>query len=100
ERAESLSLSSVSSTLEAFMENSTLGDSPSLSVLVDQGSSTSTDTVASSSGESPIERVHRVLKSTMPGQGRELQVNVPDTIVFDYMSLNLESDVRMFFLTF
>ncbi|KAM4713456.1 midasin isoform 2-T2 [Anableps anableps] len=48
-------------------------NSPSLAALVEQGSSTSSDTVAATSGDNPIQRVHQVLKSAMPGQGRDLQ---------------------------
>lgn len=53
---------------------------PSLAALVEQGNSLSSDTEATGSGDSPIQRVHQVLKSAMPGQGRDLQVKVQDCL--------------------
>lgn len=47
---------------------------PSLPDLVEQGSSASLDSVDANPEETPIHRVHQALKSTLPGRGRDLQV--------------------------
>ncbi|KAF0023084.1 hypothetical protein F2P81_023714 [Scophthalmus maximus] len=46
---------------------------PSLPALVEQGSSASLDSVDANPEETPIHRVHRALKSSLPGKGRDLQ---------------------------
>uniref|UniRef100_A0A8C3A899 Midasin n=1 Tax=Cyclopterus lumpus TaxID=8103 RepID=A0A8C3A899_CYCLU len=47
---------------------------PSVPSLVEQGSSASLDSVDANPEETPIHRVHRALKSSLPGKGRDLQV--------------------------
>lgn len=44
--------------------------------LVEQGSSASLDSVDANPEDTPIHRVHRALKSSLPGKGRDLQVRV------------------------
>ncbi|XP_034383470.1 midasin isoform X2 [Cyclopterus lumpus] len=46
---------------------------PSVPSLVEQGSSASLDSVDANPEETPIHRVHRALKSSLPGKGRDLQ---------------------------
>uniref|UniRef100_A0A8C3A4W9 Midasin n=1 Tax=Cyclopterus lumpus TaxID=8103 RepID=A0A8C3A4W9_CYCLU len=48
---------------------------PSVPSLVEQGSSASLDSVDANPEETPIHRVHRALKSSLPGKGRDLQLN-------------------------
>ncbi|XP_061563343.1 midasin [Cololabis saira] len=47
---------------------------PSVTALVEQGSSAGLDGVDLDPKETPVHRVHRVLKDTLPGKGRDLQV--------------------------
>ncbi|XP_030578137.1 midasin [Archocentrus centrarchus] len=47
-------------------------NSPSVPALVEQGSSANLDSVDSNPEETPTHRVHRVLKSTLLGKGRDL----------------------------
>lgn len=47
---------------------------PSAPSLVEQGSSASFDTVDTNAEETPVHRVHRALKSALPGRDRDLQV--------------------------
>lgn len=47
---------------------------PCAPCLVEQGSSSSMDDVDSQPEETPLHRVHRVLKEAFPGKGRDLQV--------------------------
>ena len=49
---------------------------PSVPALVEQGTSASLDSVDTNPEETPIHRVHKALKSTLPGKGRDLQVQV------------------------
>ncbi|KAM7394956.1 hypothetical protein PAMA_006612 [Pampus argenteus] len=51
---------------------------PSVPSLVEQGSSASLDSVDTNPEETPIHRVHRALKSTLPGKGRDLQNEGPE----------------------
>uniref|UniRef100_A0A8C3G6C5 Midasin n=1 Tax=Cyclopterus lumpus TaxID=8103 RepID=A0A8C3G6C5_CYCLU len=51
---------------------------PSVPSLVEQGSSASLDSVDANPEETPIHRVHRALKSSLPGKGRDLQVQGPE----------------------
>ncbi|XP_035534963.1 midasin [Morone saxatilis] len=51
---------------------------PSVPALVEQGSSASLDSVDANPEETPIHRVHRALKSVLPGKGRDLQNEGPD----------------------
>ncbi|XP_041831629.1 LOW QUALITY PROTEIN: midasin [Melanotaenia boesemani] len=53
-------------------------NSPSVPALVEQGTSASLDSVDTNSEETPIHRVHRVLKNNLPGKGRDLQNGDPD----------------------
>lgn len=43
--------------------------------LVEQGTNASLDSVDANTGETPIHRVHRALKSILPGKSRDLQVH-------------------------
>lgn len=49
---------------------------PSVPTLVEQGSSASLDSVDANPEETPIHRVHQALRSSLPGKGRDLQVQV------------------------
>lgn len=51
-------------------------NSPSVPSLVEQGSSASLDCVDANPEDTPIHRVHKALKSSLPGKGRDLQVPV------------------------
>ncbi|XP_035851556.1 midasin isoform X1 [Sander lucioperca] len=51
---------------------------PSVAALVEQGSSASLDSVDANPEETPLHRVHRALKSTLPGKGRDLQHEGPE----------------------
>ncbi|CAK6975580.1 Hypothetical predicted protein [Scomber scombrus] len=51
---------------------------PSVPALVEQGSSAGLDSVDTNPEETPIHRVHRALKSTLPGKGRDLQNEDPE----------------------
>ncbi|XP_034383471.1 midasin isoform X3 [Cyclopterus lumpus] len=51
---------------------------PSVPSLVEQGSSASLDSVDANPEETPIHRVHRALKSSLPGKGRDLQQEGPE----------------------
>ncbi|XP_042247008.1 midasin [Thunnus maccoyii] len=51
---------------------------PSVPALVEQGSSASLDSVDTNPEETPVHRVHRALKSTLPGKGRDLQNEEPE----------------------
>ncbi|XP_071334594.1 midasin isoform X2 [Trachinotus anak] len=51
---------------------------PSIPALVEQESSMSLDSKDANPEETPIHRVHRALKSTLPGKGRELQNDDPE----------------------
>ncbi|XP_032398227.1 midasin [Etheostoma spectabile] len=51
---------------------------PSVAALVEQGSSASLDSVDANPEETPLHRVHRALKSTLPGKGRDLQQEGPE----------------------
>ncbi|XP_067097253.1 midasin [Osmerus mordax] len=53
--------------------------SPCAPALVEQGTSASLDTVDANPEETPLHRVHRALKITLPGRGRDLQSDVPET---------------------
>ncbi|KAM6915471.1 midasin [Xenentodon cancila] len=53
-------------------------NSPSVTALVEQGSSVSLDAVDTDPKETPVHRVHRALKNTLPGKGRDLQVQNED----------------------
>ncbi|XP_031717306.1 midasin isoform X2 [Anarrhichthys ocellatus] len=46
--------------------------------LVEQGSSASLDSVDANPEETPIHRVHKALKSSLPGKGRDLQLEGPE----------------------
>ncbi|KAM6905784.1 midasin isoform 2-T2 [Lycodopsis pacificus] len=46
--------------------------------LVEQGSSASLDSVDADPEETPIHRVHKALKSSLPGKGRDLQLEGPE----------------------
>lgn len=58
---------------------------PSVPALVEQGSSASLDSVDTNPEETPIHRVHRALKSTLPGKGRDLQVQVSNCHLLSQM---------------
>ncbi|XP_034006274.1 midasin isoform X1 [Trematomus bernacchii] len=47
---------------------------PSAPSLVEEGSSASLDSVDANPEETPLHRVHKALKNTLPGKGRDLQV--------------------------
>ena len=49
--------------------------SPCAPALVEQGTSASLDTVDANPEETTLHRVHRALKITLPGRGRDLQVS-------------------------
>uniref|UniRef100_A0A665VA47 Midasin n=1 Tax=Echeneis naucrates TaxID=173247 RepID=A0A665VA47_ECHNA len=51
---------------------------PSIPALVEQESSTSLDSQDSNPEDTPVHRVHRALKSTLPGKGRDLQNEGPE----------------------
>ncbi|KAM9840331.1 midasin [Aulostomus maculatus] len=51
---------------------------PSVPSLVEQGSSTNLDIVDSNPEETPIHRVNQALRSTLPGKGRDLQIEGPE----------------------
>ncbi|GAA6218580.1 midasin [Lates japonicus] len=51
---------------------------PSVPALVEQGSSASLDSVDANPEETPVHRVHRALKGTLPGKGRDLQNEGPE----------------------
>ncbi|KAJ3606919.1 hypothetical protein NHX12_026435, partial [Muraenolepis orangiensis] len=51
---------------------------PCAPFLVEEGSSSTLDSVDANPDQTPIHRVHQALKSALPGKGRELQVEVPD----------------------
>ncbi|XP_062266826.1 midasin [Platichthys flesus] len=51
---------------------------PSAPALVEQGSSASLDSVDTNPEETPIHRVRKALKSTLPGKGRDLQDEEPE----------------------
>ncbi|KAK9531216.1 hypothetical protein VZT92_010656 [Zoarces viviparus] len=46
--------------------------------LVEQGTSASLDSVDADPDETPIHRVHKALKSSLPGKGRDLQLEGPE----------------------
>ncbi|KAM3861280.1 midasin [Diretmus argenteus] len=50
---------------------------PSAVALVEQGSSANLDSVDTNPEETPIHRVHKALKGTLPGKGRDLLTEVP-----------------------
>lgn len=54
---------------------------PSAPSLVEEGSSASLDSVDANPEETPLHRVHKALKNTLPGKGRDLQVVVMFTMV-------------------
>ncbi|XP_010790202.1 midasin-like [Notothenia coriiceps] len=51
---------------------------PSAPSLVEEGSSASLDSVDANPEETPLHRVHKALKNTLPGKGRDLQLEVPE----------------------
>ncbi|XP_054474709.1 midasin [Anoplopoma fimbria] len=51
---------------------------PSVPSLVEQGSSAGLDSVDANPEETPIHRVHKALKSALPGKGRDLQQEDPE----------------------
>ncbi|XP_059212052.1 midasin [Centropristis striata] len=51
---------------------------PSVPSLVEQGSSASLDSVDANPEETPVHRVHKALKSNLPGKGRDLQLEGSD----------------------
>ncbi|XP_069561962.1 midasin [Brachyistius frenatus] len=51
---------------------------PSAPALVEQGSSATWDSVDANPQETPVHRLHRVLKSSLPGRGRDLQNEDPE----------------------
>ncbi|XP_077950103.1 midasin isoform X1 [Gasterosteus aculeatus] len=53
-------------------------NSPSVPSLVEQGSSASLDCVDANPEDTPIHRVHKALKSSLPGKGRDLQQEDPE----------------------
>lgn len=53
---------------------------PCAPCLVEQGSSSSMDDVDSQPEETPLHRVHRVLKEAFPGKGRDLQADGPEEL--------------------
>ncbi|KAM4522940.1 midasin [Odontesthes bonariensis] len=53
-------------------------NSPSVPALVEQGSSTSLDSEDLNPEETPIHRVHRMLRNNLPGKGRDLQIECPE----------------------
>lgn len=50
--------------------------SPSLPALVEQGGGVGVDNVDADFKESPLQQIHRVLKNTLPGAGRDLHIQV------------------------
>ena len=54
---------------------------PSAPSLVEEGSSASLDSVDANPEETPLHRVHKALKNTLPGKGRDLQVVVIFTMI-------------------
>ncbi|XP_034060418.1 LOW QUALITY PROTEIN: midasin [Gymnodraco acuticeps] len=51
---------------------------PSAPSLVEEGSSASLDCVDANPEETPLHRVHKALKNTLPGKGRDLQLEGPE----------------------
>ncbi|XP_047429048.1 midasin isoform X2 [Mugil cephalus] len=51
---------------------------PSVPALVEQGTDASLDSVDTNPEETPIHRVHRALKSTLPGKGKDLRNESPE----------------------
>ncbi|XP_016311670.1 midasin-like [Sinocyclocheilus anshuiensis] len=59
--------------------------------LVEQGSSSSMDDVDSQPEETPLHRVHRALRTTLPGKGRDLQADGPEEISSDKEPSSLQA---------
>ncbi|KAJ8409756.1 hypothetical protein AAFF_G00218150 [Aldrovandia affinis] len=70
---------------------------PCAPALVEQGSSAGLDSVDPRPEETPLHRVHRALKSALPGKGRDLQVDSQEEVPSGLEASSLQG--RLSFLT-
>ncbi|KAK2883458.1 hypothetical protein Q8A67_017095 [Cirrhinus molitorella] len=64
---------------------------PCAPCLVEQGSSSSMDNVDSQPEETPLHRVHRALRTALPGKGRDLQADGPEELSSDKEPSSLQA---------